>query len=283
MELEEYSFELLVEKAESLAKANVWSDEALIFNSRILDHDDENIAAFLRLGRYYYEKNEAEKANEYFELVLKFEPRNRIALNSIQKHRLRRRKQDVRKIIDSIDDFGELLNLGKAFKKRGDLDGSVYALKKCTTMLPNNVYAINSLASAFRRAGQNEDALSLYKRSLAIEGNLPAKTGLAAIYRHNGSYEKSELMLNEVLGVEPENYYALMAKATLMLETRDIGTAERLFLVAAHNKPTEEKFLDSISNMLEKYKRLGAYKIVNLLSRIKNDLENEIRLGNFKN
>jgi hypothetical protein len=73
----------LVKRAEGLALAGQWGDEAVSANTRILELDDRISGAYTRLARCFREQGNWLAARTMYQQVLLFDSRNRMAANQL--------------------------------------------------------------------------------------------------------------------------------------------------------------------------------------------------------
>lgn len=155
----------ITEKAKSLGRDNLWNDEAIELNSKIISFDNKNSAAYTRLARCYLVKENYDIAEELYNKVLVFDTKNTIANNGlnnirrIKEEKLKDKFDNLVRYLDSkfkkvvtIDKFDEEFLIfyndiynpyryGENERFRGNEDGSILRLKN------NNKESIDKYSS----------------------------------------------------------------------------------------------------------------------------------------
>jgi tetratricopeptide (TPR) repeat protein len=119
--------------------------------------DQENFGALMLLGRVL-EYRQPAKAITYFQRATSLDPKSNDALSS----------------------------LGNAYKSNGNLLDSERAFRKILENSPNDLPALNDLASILIDLGRTGEAIGILQKALSELKNQPNSYPLAAIYRNLG-------------------------------------------------------------------------------------------------
>ena len=157
-----------------------------------------------------------EKEKELLELVLKYEPKNAIAMSS-------------------------LINI---VREKKDRKTEKELLERQLEIEPNDTIAMSGLIVLAREENDIETEKKLLKRQLEIEPeNVKTISSLVKIARKEGKIEKEKELLEKRLKIEPDNIIAIERLIKIAENQRDIKRKKEL-----------KEMLDSIKeNQAEKY------------------------------
>jgi len=172
-QIQEYSFD--IEKA--LQKAKVFFDKkdydgAIKIYLDIIDHDKENLKAYLALEKIYKKKEDTDHQMEVLKKITEIDPNNAAALNNLGL------------LLCGIHDFNEavpifkraaaidplphrLVNLAVAYEKKGDDEEKIKVLEKLAK-LTNDSEHLFILADAYLGSKNTGGAQKIYKRILEL-------------------------------------------------------------------------------------------------------------------
>lgn len=138
----------LVRRAERLALAGDWGEEAININTRILELDDRVSGAYTRLARCFREQGNWLGARSRYLQVLSFDRDNVIARNQLCVVERELQDRQYLQLVEQIDDYGEAFSIGVAARRQGDVKLAVAALRRALKIKPTS-YAMNALAAAY--------------------------------------------------------------------------------------------------------------------------------------
>ena len=124
--------------------------------------------------------------------------------------------------------------------------------RQALTVDKKDAIALRLLAELRLRAGDVKEALELAKRATADpEAPASAWVGLAAAERANGNKTAAKTTLDRVLADEPENIAALLERADLLVEDKNLELAITDLRVAAKLKPSDKGVASRLANALQ--------------------------------
>ena len=179
----------LFQKAHLLEKTNQ-NMKAIEYLDRILNESPYNIPGLLSKGRNLVELGEFEKAEEYYNLVLKIETKNVAAVNL--KSKLLKRKLNTD--ITPHDCMQKALD----FWETDDFDSSAELFKKAIDLNPDYDEIWFAQGELFIRMGRINDAINSFKEAFKLNPNS------GGIEKHEEFFKLLNKMrwINKVLGYE---------------------------------------------------------------------------------
>jgi tetratricopeptide (TPR) repeat protein len=197
-------FAALVSRAESLALAGDWGDEAGAVNAELLRLDPKNVAAHTRLGNWCLHHDRTEDAEKLYRRVIELDPSNLIARNRLGE--IVRRRQHER-LAANAPTFAEAFRQGVEARRRGKGELAVVFLEKAETLASSDAARI-ALAAAYRDIQKLDKAEAVYRAILAHGENRAARIGLAGVLRDLGNLPEAKALCRLVLSRYPNDDHA---------------------------------------------------------------------------
>lgn len=211
-------------EARRLRKAENWDEEAIRANTRILEVDSRNFAALNRRARCYRERGDLSTAKEDYFHALELDPGNeniRTALEEIEEEvRKQREYEALIEKIRSITGFAEAYEMGRVHKDKSPAKRriAVEAFKQAFRIDRSRFDVLIELAAVHRTLRQRDEAERSYEWVLRRRESSAAKIGLVAIYKDKKRLRDGLKLCEEVIELEPHNYYALRCRAGILSE-----------------------------------------------------------------
>lgn len=177
-------------------------------NILILKHDKKDTDSYLRLARYFVEKQEPYRARMIYLKALELRPDQQGIKNALKRVEEKIKSIEREEIIATLRDYTQAYNVGMEAKKQGNIKLAIAALE-CAMEFKATKYCITALAAAYRADKQLDKAEMLYNDVLSQEDCPIAKTGLAAVLRDKHQYAKAQKLYDEVLEETSTDPYAL--------------------------------------------------------------------------
>jgi len=136
---------------------------------------------------------------------------------------------------------------GKKLLERGDYAAAVDELKTATTLLPANAQAWNYLGVACQRAGDPDDAVAAYQRSLALDRDLmEAHYNLGLLWLEQNKFDSAKMEFTAYTlrrSNAPEGWLKL---GSAQLHADDFLSAEKSFSTALYLDPNGAEALNGL-------------------------------------
>ncbi|NLN18828.1 MAG: tetratricopeptide repeat protein [Firmicutes bacterium] len=222
----------LRERAEELAENDDWGDEALSVNSQLTELDPNDVSAYNRLARVHIKREQYFKAMLIYDRVLEIDPTNRIARNGqrrCRQHLSPREDVDTAHPILASDDPESVYEIGRTAQKTEDYELAVIALERAVELCDRPSWRA-ALASAYRHAGELEEAAQTYCELLEYDPNNSVyRVGLAAVFRSLGELDQALEIYEDVLAQDPDNGHAHNGIAGVYMDMGRLTDAEYHF------------------------------------------------------
>lgn len=134
-------------------------------------------AGYNRLGWFFYEKGQVDKAIAQYQKALEINPYFADGHNNLGNALLKKEQVDeaiaqFQKALELKPDFGEVYNnLGYALLKKGQVDEAIAQYQKALEINPNYADAYINLGKALLQKGQVDKAIEQYQKALEINPN----------------------------------------------------------------------------------------------------------------
>lgn len=199
-----------------------------------------------------------------YELVLQREPDNQTALRGLLEARLK--MGDRKGAIGPLGKLAELnpeepdysILLAQAQKEAGDLEASAATYRKLIDRQPNNLKALQGLATLLVEQQRPQAAVGLVQESLdrAITANkekpnsadvVSVRLLLGDVYVKLERYDDAIAAFDKALEGNPKDFRPILAKALVLRNQGKAQQAEELFATAAGLAP--DRFKDQIRKL----------------------------------
>ena len=210
----------LISKAEQLAIAGDWGNDAIRVNIMILKLNNNIPGAYCRLGRCYEERGDLTRARNAFTRALVLDPKSQGYRNALDRVEVQLKKAADIKLISGVEKYKELFQIGMASKETGDYQLAIKALEKAIS-IKRSPYALAALAASYRGIGDLERAEAIYREILACSNDSFAKVGLAAVLKDKGRHKESEGLLTDTLRDDNSNIFALRTMGSVQNKKRN--------------------------------------------------------------
>jgi Tfp pilus assembly protein PilF len=223
----------LISRAEQLAKSGNWAEESAQVNNKIIELDPECAGAYTRLAKIYSNTGDHFAAMNMYEMVLKFEPTNKIANNGFLRTKKIFGNTNINEALDQINSFEQVFSIARKYKYANDLPSTIAAYRRALKVA-NNPFdaqlARNGLASSYSRSGVNTEAEKIYRENLQLHPNdNVSKVGLAAVLSVKEAYREAVKLCKDVLAQEPHNQYAKNCLGGIYGKQGQSGLADKFF------------------------------------------------------
>ncbi|MEM9558390.1 MAG: tetratricopeptide repeat protein [Acidobacteriota bacterium] len=120
-------------------------------------------------------------------------------------------------------------NLGAEALLTGDLDLAAEHLEVAVALAPRLIDALNNLAVLRARRGDDEEAVSLYRRALEVEsGHVPVLENLGRLLERMGRRDEAAAVAERVASARRASPFFFLSKAEVALADGDAGGALEL-------------------------------------------------------
>lgn len=159
-------------------------------------------------GALWETSGDLEKALDYYNMALGYEPNNLSALASMARLKMRQGNySDACKLFEtaveqSPADAALHNDLGLARAKSGDIEGAIAAIGKAVELAPGKSRFANNLANVMFDAGDKAGAFATLGKSSSLA---VANFNMAYLYFRGGDYALAKQHLQEVIRHEPES------------------------------------------------------------------------------
>ncbi len=261
----------LVRRAEALALADTWGDEAIRLNTRILELDDRVAGAYTRLARCFKGQGNWLAARSMYRQVLAFDPSNRIASNQLAVVEEELKGLQDLELVAEIQDHYEALSIGVAARRQGNAPLAVAALRRAVELDPTG-HALTALGAAYRSNGQLTEAEAAYRRAIKVSDHAAPRVGLAAVYADRGRLTKAHELYWRVVRADDRNVYALNGLGAVLLKRGRLEQAERCFARSAELGEEPDESMLRLAELRAEYTRrndtAGERRIRALIGRL---------------
>ena len=212
--------------------------EALALYQNMYTGTAEDVGLMARIASVYLSMGDLTNAEKTFFQVLNSEP------NSPSVH----------------------LQLARLYNRKGDKEASINALLKVVALDPNGALgkqALNGLglSEGYARLKENnwQEAIQAFERVLGYDSkNIHAKLGIGSANLGAQDFAKAEVVLVEVVNIDPSNLEARIKLARVYVATRRIDAAvmelERVVAASRESKQGREALI----NLTNIYRQRGA-------------------------
>jgi tetratricopeptide (TPR) repeat protein len=248
-------------KSDSLARRDIWDEQAMETNQKLIELMPRYASAYTRLAKCYESKHHYSKVYDLCERILQIDPRNSVALK--MKDRAEVHVADSAQLaeIEKVSSYSEAIYTGKAARDAGQFKLAIAAYKRAIALDETQQHAHVGLASAYRHAHALEKAESKYHEILDLF-NRPtiALIGLAAVYRDLEKCMKAERLYKEALKKDSKNSYALNGLGGLYSDLDDLYAATDCFTKAAKHEGARVSALEALNTISKRYEEKGLHE-----------------------
>jgi len=153
----------------------------------------------------------------------------------------------VEAIAEYPQDIGLVLSLVKVIAAQGDLDRTETELKEFIAVLPDETRLKNRLAQLYRAKNETTKEKNILDEIVTLDPKgqygLVAKVRLAEIALLENDRDKAEKLVSEVVLADAANTEALLFRARLRLEDKEIDEAVSDLRIVLRDKPNSDKAL----------------------------------------
>jgi len=96
-------------------------------------------------------------------------------------------------------------NLGIFYWRYGPLSEAANMFRQVTELTPDNIRGYNNLGAVYSIMGQDDLAIAMFKKSIGIEPNLEASSGLGYIHFYHNRYAEAIPMFKEAIRLKENN------------------------------------------------------------------------------
>lgn len=224
-----YCYEPLADKVQALVDAKAF-DEAIGLYEEALKADTENIDAWVDLGCVYTEKEDYEKAKEYY----------------------------IKAYTLSPDLYRVNHNLAVNYYRCGDIDNALVYLHAALSIEPNAYFSLNTLGNIYRDLEKFDEALAYYQAALQFDPDgVVTITNMASLYAKQYNWRTAIRLLVSIEDILPRQYLNIyfdkQIRYHLNLERyRDAADYARRYSAL---DPTNDKVCAEIGYLYGQYRR----------------------------
>ncbi len=293
-------------RADSALLARDFSLAARLYRS-ILAKDPSNKDVLLKLGSTYVKAGQDGKAEGAYVGVLRIEPMNFEALNSLGGvfRRLGKYKDSI-KVLEralKIKNCSEVkYNMGFTYKLMEEYDSAADCFTAVIEDNPNDVLAYNHLGAIQARRGEHKKALQTYWKGLQIDPNHPvlhynsaisflaqgnyeearnsyenalrakpgwpdAMNGLAELFIQRGKYPNAQDLISQAIKINPENTNLQVTQGRLCVKRGNYSDAETIYRSVLEKRPDDYSVMGRLERVYEKTNKFD--EAYGLLERMK--------------
>lgn len=140
----------------------------------------------------------------------------------------------------------------EAFGK-GDLSKALALLQEADVKAPENVETMNKIAFILGKQGATDEAIEMYSRSLALEGNDDlAHNAIASLYRQKGEADAAREHYEAALAIDGNYEVTFYNYANLLAETGEFEKAKQLYERALELNPGFEEAREALAEIESK-------------------------------
>lgn len=193
--------------------------------SKLKEVDKEDVKVLREIARNYYMSSDFKQAVGYYQEALKLSPENaQIYFDLAECYILLKDKENAiasfKKSLElsanekTKSEFASYyLSLGNEAKDASDYKTAIKYFQEAATLDESNTGILLALADVLCENKQNEDAIEIYKKVIALDAeNFDAHFNTALIYFETGKYEQAKSFLETSAKINPKNamiYYML--------------------------------------------------------------------------
>lgn len=209
-------FSRLVARAEFLARADDWGDEAGKLNAAIVKLDPVNLSAHTRLAKWCLKRGRSGEAEQLYRRVLQLDRTNRIARNHLDEIVRNRRYQMT---ANNLTTYSEAFRRGVEERRRGNSELAAVILRRAESLASHDACRV-ALGAAYRDLQMLERAEAVYRDVLSRDPSKAAQVGLAAVLRDQGRRSEAAVLCRAVLARYPGDQYAQATLAAIQADAR---------------------------------------------------------------
>lgn len=222
--------EKLISIAIELTHKNIWDNTAIDINTRIIELNKSEAAAYTRLAKCYCEQGQILTAIEIYKQVIVddySELTTRAAKNFLKRNE---KLLDDKKLLDSVKNYDEAIAVAMSMRRtqKGGYNLIIEVLRKAY-LYADKTYQKIKIAAELKKIKQIDAAKKILE-SLKKENfnNSALDITYAAALRKEKEYEEAELLYKLVLEKEPKNMAALVG---LVATLKDMKRCEEAFVL----------------------------------------------------
>ena len=185
------------------------------------------------------EKN-LEEARKYLEIATKLKPNDVYAINKLAMvckelgdfataKSLLDNSIGIQRSEGKQEDLYSNYLLGNTYLESGDVDKAIITLEHTVKNNPNDKYALNSLALAYRTKGDYDNCLRILRSDKFDKNDLYYKLSLATVLFENDEIDEAQKLCNEITKVQPNNTQALVLSGRIYIDTGEYPQAHKIF------------------------------------------------------
>lgn len=200
--------------AADLKREEQWDNEAIELNTNILEKDPEDVAAYCRRGKCYWQCDSLEEAESDYQSALKLSPEGASTVPMI-----RQAIADIRTRITERDEEARREKEGRERAER-ELADELQRQSKLLASLSSCEEALVTARQA--RSDENPDtrfALEAYRRAVELDGSrMDVAVEWATLLGELRHHEQALALYERVLALHPSHTAALTGKAAALVE-----------------------------------------------------------------
>jgi len=200
-----------------------------------MDNDNQDleiqnlISELSKLGYYYLKEDRLDEAEEKFNKILDYDPKNNYAL----------------------------VGLGDVARRKNKHTDAVKYYSACLEVDNTNNFALFGLADSYKALRMYDKAINIWERYLQKdEQNITVLTRIADAYKKIKNYEKSKEVYLRAIQVEESNPYALIGLGYLNFDFKYYKEAQKFWedVLAIPGQEANIKILTALGNCCRKLK-----------------------------
>jgi len=239
--------------AERYEREKDYGRKAISINQRIIDEDDRDTAAYIRLAKCYMLKESWVFALEQYLKVLSYE-KNTIAKKGVKEIDSKLKTCDLAVEIAKDSSRRRLIEISIEARRQGFNELAKAILSRIIAKRPDETYALNTLGGVYRHDGELDKAKNVYEKSYKINSNITSQIGLAAVERDSGNYPAALKRYDGVLCKEPSNAYALNGLGGVHADMGHMADAEKCFSAAYKIEEGRKDATDGLIRLSNMYR-----------------------------
>ncbi|HUP02381.1 MAG TPA: tetratricopeptide repeat protein [Bryobacteraceae bacterium] len=197
-------------------------DKAIAEYKQIVASDAKDADSWVMLGRLYSVSNQTNNAEDAFNSALQADPNNEdaqtlLAMMYADHGDLQKAIDKLKALTDKDPNERTLAALADVYERNNDYKSAAAALKRASTMAPDDDHLQSDLAFDLLRSNQLDEALPLYEGFADDDPRDPQNfLRIAQIYRAKRDLVKARQALNRAKQLDPNNVDVEVEDVTLL-------------------------------------------------------------------
>ncbi len=216
------------------------------------------------LGQALLNCGQMDEAGTEFEMALRLDPENYVALASLAKVRvLQGRLDDAESMYNRLlskrsSDTSPLLSLAYLSIRRGQFETALEQLKRVVRLDPRSVLARYHLGLVFLKVGKSHEAIAQFRSAAGLEVRTPAiYQGLGVAYLIAGNHDRAARAFRTALKLRPNMVEAVQGLSLVLLRGGLLDEASLLLTEHLQRVPEDVSSREMLARIYARAQRHG--------------------------